>query len=123
MKRYAIAAALLAVFGTSAAAQPVPSVPLPPPVLPAAPPPPPVRYLPPIIPPGPAIPFIKSGGIVVGADGYYPYDTGLYLLGNGGADRYGGYFTMAFPGSLAGDFSVGPTNGHPWFRNGHFRRR
>lgn len=123
MKRYAIAAALLAVFGTSALAQPTPSMPLPPPVLPPGPPPPSVRYLPPTIPPGPAIPYYKSGGVVVGTDGYYPYDTGLYLLADTRVDRYGGYFTMSFSSSSAGDFSSAPTNGHPWVRHGHFRRK
>jgi hypothetical protein len=100
MKRYAIAGVLLAAFGATAEAQlPPPPGPAPQPqVLPPGPPPLNVVLPPPTIPPGPAIPFIKSGNVVIGADGYYPYDTGMYLLAGTGVDRYGGYFTMMFPG-------------------------
>ena len=49
--------------------------------------------------PGPAIPFHKSGGVVVGTQGLYPFDTGNVLLGGTeGFHRYAGSFTMVGPG-------------------------
>ena len=48
--------------------------------------------------PGPATLFHKHGGVVVGAYGFYPYDTGTWLLGGAeGVARQGGSFTMVFP--------------------------
>lgn len=98
---------------------PVPAAPgglvSPPPVYPPStppPPPPPVGvrptfepapvgapapnvFVPPGTPPGPAIPFVKSGGLVVGTYGYYPYDTGAWLLGGtDGLTGQRGAFTM-----------------------------
>jgi hypothetical protein len=97
MRRFAIAAALAAALGAPTAAQPVPVMPVP------VPPPPAVYqpnvYVPPDAPPGPAIPFHKSGGVVVGAYGFYPYDTGYWALGsNEGLARQSGSFTMVYPG-------------------------
>jgi hypothetical protein len=118
MTRLALAAALVAALGPTAGAQQLPTVPPPAPV--AAPPgvavPAPVAavpdvpgvpvplppavfrpnvYVPPGAQPGPAIPFHKSTGVVVGAYGYYPYDTGNWLLGGtDGQTRQSGSFTM-----------------------------
>jgi hypothetical protein len=60
-------------------------------------------YVPPGTPPGPAIPFNKTGGVVVGAYGFYPFDTGNWLLGGtDGLTRQSGSFTMVFP-SISSD--------------------
>ncbi|MCE9567244.1 MAG: hypothetical protein K8U57_35020 [Planctomycetes bacterium] len=95
MKQYAIALVLAAVLGVPAFAQP----PL------AFGPPPPTPHqavLPgPTPSPGPPVPntgvygFYKSGGVLVGSNGYFPYDTGVYLLGGtDGLARSMGYYTM-----------------------------
>ena len=131
MKRFAIAAGLVAALGLSAGAQPpidpntlrpgVTAPPLPPLAPPVAVQPtgvaPPVGapaanvFVPPGTPPGPAIPFYKSGGVVVGVYGYYPYDTGAWLLGGtDGTTRQSGAFTMVYPettGAVAGPASRG----------------
>ena len=120
MTRLVIAAALVAALGPPVEAQPTPTVPsVPPaqpkpqpvpemrtplpPVLPEPPPPAvyqPNVYVPPGATPGPAIPFHKSGGVVVGAYGLYPYDTGDWLLGGTeGLTRQSGSFTMVYPGA------------------------
>src|SRR5262249_22856685 len=91
-----------------AGAQPPPIPPPAPPPAPQTPPPvpqlqlpvpaPPAVYhpdvfVPPGTPPGPALPFHKSGGVVVGAYGFYPYDTGEWLLGGtAGLTRQSGSF-------------------------------
>jgi hypothetical protein len=42
--------------------------------------------------------YYKSGGVLVGADGYYPFDTGAYLLGGfDGLTRYSGTYYMVAP--------------------------
>jgi hypothetical protein len=97
MKRFVIAAVLVAALGTSAGAQPVPDM------IPPIPPPPaiyhPDVYVPPGARPGSAIPFHKSGGVVAGAYGFYPYDSGEWLLGDTmGSTRQSGSFTMVYPG-------------------------
>lgn len=118
MKRFVIAAVLVAALGLSAGAQPPPNpadlrpgvtAPPMPPLTPpaavqpnvAAPPvgaPAPNVFVPPGTPPGPALPFYKSGGVVVGVYGYYPYDTGAWLLGGTeGTTRQSGAFTMVYP--------------------------
>jgi hypothetical protein len=119
MRQFICAAVMVAVFGSSVGAQPIPTVPLQPPRVPATPqmpqpqplppdPPPPAAYqpnvvVPPGVQPGPAIPFHKSTGVVVGAYGLYPYDTGNWLLGGtDGLTRQSGSFTMVFPGTFAG---------------------
>lgn len=125
MTRLALAAVLVAALGSAAGAQPIPAVNPPGPPAPAVPappavveapavpvPPPPAVYrpnvyVPPAARPGPAIPYHKSGGVVVGAYGFYPYDTGDWLLGgNEGVTRQSGSFTMVAPGYLpAGPFA------------------
>ena len=128
MRRFAIAAVLVAALGSAAGGQPVPTapaqpqpvpampVPLPP-VLPDPPPPPAVYhpnvFVPPGAIPGPAIPFHKSGGVVVGAYGVYPYDTGDWLLGGAaGLTRQSGSFTMVAPGVFPE-----PARRHPWLHH------
>lgn len=75
-----------------------PPPPLPPPVAVPGPTPTPG---PPVTAPGAG--FYKSGGVLVGADGRYPYDTGYYLLGGtDGLARSTGHFTMVYPEPPAG---------------------
>jgi hypothetical protein len=70
---------------------------------PTGPIPNPVAPLPTYVgPPGPGIPYQKSTGLIVGTTGYYPYDTGAWLLGGtDGLTRQSGAFTMVFPGGNA----------------------
>lgn len=126
MTRFAIPAVLAAALGPAAVAQPpAPAQPAPPapppevvPVVPAPVPPPPAVYrpnvyVPPGAAPGPAIPFHKSTGVVVGAYGYYPYDTGDWLLGGTeGLTRQSGSFTMVHPGV----FPAPAPKRHGWLR-------
>jgi hypothetical protein len=97
MKRYAISLVLTAILGLPAFGQP----PL------AFGPPPPTPHqavLPgPIPTPPPTAPiassgyegFYKSGSVIVGRNGYFPYDTGVYLLGGtDGLARSIGFYTM-----------------------------
>lgn len=143
MKRFVLAAVTVAAFGPSAFAQQPAPVPVPAPApgqyVPghyATPPPTlvPVPHPDPVPPiptysgtPGPAIPYAKSGGRVVGLGGYYPYDTGLYLLADGAVSRQAGYFTMVLPGGNAQGGDVNPTPAAPagrkglCFKNGIFR--
>ncbi len=126
MTRFALAAVLVAALGPVATAQPMPPAqPQPPPapvpeMVPPVPPPPAVYrpnvYVPPNARPGPAIPYHKSGGVVVGAYGFYPYDTGDWLLGGAdGISRQSGSFTMVAPGVFPAPHR------HPLF--GHGKRR
>ncbi len=136
MKRFAIAAVLVAALGLSASAQPpvyppttppplkpplgvAPRVELPPVGAPA-----PNVFVPPGTPPGPAIPVYRSGGVVVGVYGYYPYDSGDWLLGGtDGLTRQRGAFTMVYSESSG---VVGPvSHGHLFHgkvRGGLFHR-
>lgn len=111
MTRTLVAAVLVAALAPAAGAQPAPVSPPPvvpemvvplPPELPVPPPPAvykPNVYVPPGARPGPAIPYHKSGSVVVGAYGFYPYDTGDWLLGGTeGLTRQSGSFTMVSPG-------------------------
>jgi hypothetical protein len=114
MTRFAIAAFLATALDPVAGAQPVPD--------PVPPPPPafyyPNVYVPPGSPPGPAIPFHKSGGVVVGAYGYYPYDTGAWLLADtDGLTRQSGSFTMVYPA-----VAVPPSRGLFGGKHGLLRR-
>ena len=128
MTRLVFAAVLVAALGPVAGAQPIPVVnppaaPAPAMIVPEAPalpvPPPPAVYhpsvfVPPGARPGPAIPFHKSGGVVVGAYGFYPYDTGDWLLGgNEGLTRQSGSFTMVGPGVSPAPFG---RHCHPHWR-------
>lgn len=120
--KHTFAAFLAAAFAAGAHAQqpPVTSTPVVPPqpppvVVPLNPntgsqfmpigPPPPLPPLNVILPgpvptPGPPVPlggpgFYKSGGVQVGLNGAYPYDSGWYLLaGMDGLTRVSGTFTM-----------------------------
>jgi hypothetical protein len=126
MSRFVAAGLLLAALGAPVAAQPVPqpvpvpvpvpvpspySYPIPPAMTPVPPPPPPPPTAVPVPnpspvppaptyvgPPGPAVPFQKSGGTLAGLYGYYPFDTGNYLLGDGVRSRQAGFFTMVYGG-------------------------
>jgi hypothetical protein len=136
MRRFVIAAVLVAALGPAVGAQqpiptqpppkpqPVPAMPVPQlPELPPVPPPPAVYhpdvYVPPGARPGPAIPFHKSTGVVVGAYGFYPYDTGEWLLGGtDGLTRQSGSFTMVAPGV----FPAAPARRHPHLNHPLFRR-
>jgi hypothetical protein len=143
MKRFVFAALAAAALGAPAPAQPVPVRPLPapglglgigPPPVPlyaVAPPtavpvpnPPPVPPAPTYVgPPGPAVVFQKSGGTLVGLYGYYPYDTGNYLLGDGVVSRQAGFFTMVYPG---GNFPPAASAGNdspPTYAPSHFKHR
>jgi hypothetical protein len=71
-------------------------------------------YVPEFVPPPPtytgpngtAIPYQKSGGLVVGINGQYPYDSGAWLLAsNNGFARQSGAFTMVFPDEPGADGS------------------
>jgi hypothetical protein len=71
----------------------------------------------------PAIPIYKSGGLIFGRDGIYPYDSGEYLLsGTEGLARYRGGFAMELPGDSlpAPAVATGKHRLHP--RSGLFRR-
>jgi hypothetical protein len=49
------------------------------------------------------------GGVIVGTTGYYPYDSGAWLLGNtDGLTRHSGPYTMVFPDGNAGDAQPAP---------------
>jgi len=95
MKQYAIALVLTALLSVPAIAQP-PIAFGPPPAIPHQ------TVLPgPTPSPGPPVPntgvygFYKSGGVLVGSNGYFPYDTGAYLMGGtDGLARSMGYYTM-----------------------------
>lgn len=64
--------------------------------------------------------FYKSGGVLVGADGYFPFDTGDYLLGGTqGLTRSTGFFYMIPTGSASGASYSGPAISS--FPTGHFR--
>ncbi len=125
MTRFAIAAILAATLCPVASAQPDPVTISPPvAVVPLAPtplfglPPAPNVFVRPGTPPGPAIPFYKSGGVAVGVYGYYPFDTGEWLLGGTeGQTRQSGSFTMVYPDLPA------PGPRHPFLhKHGLYRR-
>ncbi|MBY0456434.1 MAG: hypothetical protein K2V38_03795 [Gemmataceae bacterium] len=135
MKRLFLAVAVSAAGGSVALAQPAPMQPTqptppqivlpqqPPTVLPVRPPEgplttpplpgPPVGFQPTTDAPatGPGLPIYKSGGLVVGLYGQYPYDTGNWLLGGtDGTTRQSGAFMMTFPPS-AGVVGSAPRGG------------
>jgi hypothetical protein len=94
MTRFATAAVLVSVLASRGDGQ---SVPISPPGPGAATPPTPLVI--PITSAKPPSGFYKSGGVLVGADGYFPFDTGHYLLGGfDGLTRYSGTFVMVPPG-------------------------
>ena len=80
--------------------------PLEPPPVTVAPAPKPEPIVIPVTAAKPPQGFYKSGGVLVGADGYYPFDTGDYLLGGTqGLARSTGFFYMV-PSATA---YAGPT--------------
>ena len=113
MRRILAAVVLMALVAARGDAQPVPIAPPGPGAkqAPVAPPGPGAKVVPlpapipaPIVIPvtsaKPPSGFYKSGGVLVGADGYYPFDTGAYLLGGfDGLTRYSGTFYMVSPGA------------------------
>jgi hypothetical protein len=102
MARYAVPIVLLVLFAPLTSAQPIPSGP------PLAPAPGPVII--PIPTVKPPYGYYKSGGLLVGADGYLPFDTGPYLLGGyEGLTRYSGSFVMVPPGPLSTPYGFEPT--------------
>jgi len=68
--------------------------------------------------------FYKSGGVLVGSNGYFPYDTGAYLLGGtDGLARSMGFYTMV--PAVTMDSAPGTGTGAPCPygpRVRHFRR-
>jgi hypothetical protein len=59
--------------------------------------------------------FYKSGGILVGRNGYFPYDTGAYLLGGtDGLARSLGFYRMEVPVN-----NVNPDAFPPLYLGGH----
>jgi hypothetical protein len=122
MTRFATAAVLMALTASRGDAQPTP----------VAPPAPGVTPAPIVIPITSAKPpagYYKSGGVLVGADGYYPFDTGKYLLGGfDGLARYSGTYYMVSPGAASAQPSTveavpiyaPPASGH---RGRFFHRR
>lgn len=115
MKRYLMAAIVLTAFGTHAAAQ-TPQPPIAPPpggMLPApkpvlAPP----SFAPLTLPAAGPNGFVVSGGRVIGADGNYPFDSGMYLLGGTDIARVTGTFRMVSPGTPGGPpATVGTSSG------------
>ncbi len=126
MTRFAIALILSVILGSQAFAQPPSQFGPPPPV-------PHQAILPgPTPSPGPPIAtsgqdgFYKSGGIIVGRNGYFPYDTGAYLLGGtDGLARSMGFYTMvpAAPSNEPGASAPsGCAFGNCAPRARHFRR-
>jgi len=102
MTRFAIAAVLVTLHAACGKAQPVPVAPPGPGGVKApAPLPAPAPIIIPVTSAKPPSGYYKSGGVLVGADGYYPFDTGAYLLGGfDGLTRYSGSFYMV-PGPLS----------------------
>lgn len=99
MMRQTIAIVLLASLGETAGAQP--------PVIGGTQPPGPgVNQPAPVIiqipTSKPPVGYYKSGHVLVGADGYYPFDSGDYLLGGtDGLARFRGQFVMVPTGAPA----------------------
>jgi len=144
MRQYLIATTLTALFCLPAAAQYPPPGGMAPPAGTAQPPRPVSGPLPGTLPApmlgsivNPGLGFYKSGGVLVGSQGYYPYDTGDMLLGGTeGLARFTGYFAMVYPtppggefgafgpdGSASGVCAPGSASGHGHgLRHGLFRK-
>ena len=116
MTRFTAAVVLVALGAARGEAQPAPIVPPGPgakqsplPVVPLGPgakmvpvpAPVPAPIVIPVTSARPPAGYYKSGGVLVGADGYYPFDTGAFLLGGfEGLARYHGTYVMV-PGAIA----------------------
>lgn len=106
MARYAVSAVFLVLFAPLVSAQPLPSGP------PPGPAPGPIII--PVTSAKPPYGYYKSGGVLVGADGYLPFDTGPYLLGGfDGLTRYSGSFVMVPPGPLSVPYAFSPAMNEP----------
>ena len=96
MRRYVTAMLLVAIVAPLATAQTRPMAPPP-----TTPTPTPIAI--PITSARPPTGYYKSGGVLVGSDGYYPFDTGAYLLGGyDGLTRSTGTFYMVPPATAFG---------------------
>jgi hypothetical protein len=104
MTRFAIAAAIVTLSAACSEAQPVPLAPPGPGGGKApAPAPTPAPIVIPVTSAKPPSGYYKSGGVLVGADGYYPFDTGHYLLGGfDGLTRSSGTYFMVPSGTANG---------------------
>jgi hypothetical protein len=101
MMRYAASSLLLLWLAPLAAAQYAPPPSLPVPIRPPTAPPSPGPVVIPITSAKPPSGYYRSGGVLVGGDGYFPFDTHSYLLGGyEGLTRYWGSFVMVPPGTL-----------------------
>jgi hypothetical protein len=96
MIRYLIAATAVLAFGSHALTQTPPKTVLPAPTPMVVPPAPVPQSL--SVPQG----FFVSGGALIGSNGSYPYDSGMYLLGGSDTARVTGYYRMVYPGSPGG---------------------
>jgi hypothetical protein len=111
MNRYALAAIFLGMIGSSAVAQ-TPISGATPPWSPPSPQSPPQPIYPPPPSPGvirvpsgqPMVGYYKMDALLVGADGFYPYDTGEYnLAGLQGNARSFGTFVITLPSPADAD--------------------
>jgi hypothetical protein len=129
MKQYTFAIVLTASFAAVANAQP--------PTLTPGPTPPPGSALLPgqwtkdivigVTGSKPPSGYYKTGGELVGADGYYPFDTGWYLLGGyeGLARKSGTFYVIPSATAYAAE-PAAPVYGpvvYPAYKHGLFHRR
>jgi hypothetical protein len=70
-----------------------------------------------LLPSGGSHGFVVSGGAVIGANGSYPYDSGMYLLGGSTTARATGYYRMVYPGTPGGP-PLSPTTSYGLGRTG-----
>jgi hypothetical protein len=122
MRRFTAVVVIMVLVAARGDAQPVPLAPPGPGAkqVPVAPPGPGAKVVPipapvpaPIVIPvtsaKPPSGYYKSGGVLVGADGYYPFDTGPYLLGGfNGLTRYSGTYYMVAPGAAIAPLQAEP---------------
>ena len=114
MMRSAISSILVLWLAPAAWAQYVPPPSQPVPIRPPVAPPSPGPIVIPVTGAPPASGYYKSGGVLVGADGYLPFDTGAYLLGRyEGLTRYYGSFVMVPPGAMSVPYTSSTTVMNP----------
>jgi hypothetical protein len=103
MTRFTLAAVLATITASTGTAQPTP-------ITPPAPAATPTPIVIPVTSAKPPSGYYKSGGVLVGADGYYPFDTGNYLLGGfDGLARYSGTYYMVSPDAANVPQSLAPS--------------